>query len=116
MAHEALAPGGRLMVSVPNVAHLYVRLVLLFGRFPYAERDILDRTHRVFFTRDSTRGLLARCGFAIERETVSTVPLPLAFPRWPSWLLEASGRALEGVTRGFPKLLGYQFVVAARKV
>jgi 2-polyprenyl-3-methyl-5-hydroxy-6-metoxy-1,4-benzoquinol methylase len=116
MAHDALPPGGRLLVSVPNVAHLYVRLVLLFGRFPYAERGILDRTHRVFFTRRSTRELLARCGFAIERETVSTVPLPLAFPRWPRWLLEASGWLLEVVTNVFPKLLGFQFVISARRV
>ena len=116
MAHDALRPGGRLLVSVPNVAHLYVRLVLLFGRFPYAERGILDRTHRVFFTRRSTRELLARCGFAIERETVSTVPLPLAFPRWPKWLLEASGWLLEAVTRVFPKLLGFQLIVSARRV
>jgi 2-polyprenyl-3-methyl-5-hydroxy-6-metoxy-1,4-benzoquinol methylase len=116
MAHDALVPGGRLMISVPNVAHLYVRLVLLFGRFPYAERGILDRTHRVFFTLNSTRRLLARCGFAIERETVSTVPLPLAFPRWPSWLLEACGWLQEVVTRAVPKLLGYQFIVSARKV
>ncbi len=115
MAHDALPPGGRLLVSVPNVAHLYVRLVLLFGRFPYAERGILDRTHRVFFTRRSTRELLARCGFAIERETVSTVPLPLAFPRWPRWLLETSGRLLEVVTHVFPKLLGFQFVISARR-
>jgi 2-polyprenyl-3-methyl-5-hydroxy-6-metoxy-1,4-benzoquinol methylase len=116
MAHDALRPGGRLLVSVPNVAHLYVRLVLLFGRFPYAERGILDRTHRVFFTRRSTRELLARCGFAIERETVSTVPLPLAFPRWPKWLLEVSGWLLEAVTRVFPKLLGFQLIVSARRV
>jgi 2-polyprenyl-3-methyl-5-hydroxy-6-metoxy-1,4-benzoquinol methylase len=116
MAHDALRPGGRLLVSVPNVAHLYVRMVLLFGRFPYAERGILDRTHRVFFTRHSTRRLLARCGFAVERETVSTVPLPLAFPRWPAWLLESSGWLLEAVTRVLPKLLGYQFIVSARRV
>jgi 2-polyprenyl-3-methyl-5-hydroxy-6-metoxy-1,4-benzoquinol methylase len=116
MAHDALPPGGRLLVSVPNVAHLYVRLVLLFGRFPYAERGILDRTHRVFFTRRSTRELFARCGFRIERETVATVPLPLAFPRWPAWLLDASGWALEKVTHLLPKLLGYQFLISARRV
>ena len=116
MAHDALPTGGRLLVSVPNVAHLYVRLQLLLGRFPYAERGILDRTHRVFFTRRSTRELLARCDFAVERETVSTVPLPLAFPGWPGWLLETSGRLLEAATRVLPKLLGYQFIVAARRV
>ncbi len=115
MAHDALPPGGRLLVSVPNVAHLYVRVALLFGRFPYAERGILDRTHRVFFTRRSTRELFARCGFRIDCETVATVPLPLAFPRWPAWLLGAAGWALEKVTFMLPKLLGYQFLVSATR-
>ena len=40
-----LAPGAVVIVSVPNVAHLSVRLSLLFGRFEYQDRGILDRTH-----------------------------------------------------------------------
>jgi Methyltransferase domain len=55
LIHEALPPGGPLVLSVPNVANLYVRLNLLAGRFPYSDRGILDRTHRVFFTRRSLR-------------------------------------------------------------
>jgi 2-polyprenyl-3-methyl-5-hydroxy-6-metoxy-1,4-benzoquinol methylase len=116
MVHEALRPGGRLLVSVPNVAHLYVRLALLFGRFPYADRGILDRTHRVFFSRHSARELLAGCGFGIEREAVTTVPLPLAFPHWPAWLLRSGAWLLEKVTRAFPQLFGYQFLVSARRL
>jgi len=114
--HEALREGGRLFVSIPNVAHLYVRLAILFGRFPYADRGILDRTHRRFFTRASLRDELRQAGFAIVRETVSTVPLPLAFPRLPRWLLEALGAGLELVTRLLPTLLGYQLLVEARRL
>ncbi|MBZ5671576.1 MAG: hypothetical protein LAO04_17845, partial [Acidobacteriia bacterium] len=44
------APGGTVIVSVPNVAHLWVRLSLLAGRFDYADRGILDRSHLRFFT------------------------------------------------------------------
>ena len=43
-AGPTLAPGGAVIVSVPNVAHLWVRLSLLAGRFDYADRGILDRT------------------------------------------------------------------------
>ncbi len=51
-------PGGTVIVSVPNVAHLWVRLSLLAGRFDYADRGILDRTHLRFFTRRTLLELL----------------------------------------------------------
>jgi 2-polyprenyl-3-methyl-5-hydroxy-6-metoxy-1,4-benzoquinol methylase len=50
---EALAKvkvGGRLLVSVPNIAHWSIRLSLLCGYFRYTSRGILDRTHVRFFT------------------------------------------------------------------
>jgi len=112
---EALPAGGLLLISVPNVAHIYVRLALLCGSFTYAERGILDRTHRIFFTRSSLRKLLRQEGFQIEREAVSAVPLPLVLPRLPGWLVRLLARLLEPLTRLFPTLLGYQLLAAARK-
>ena len=41
------------IISLPNVAHLAVRMMLLFGRFPRMEKGILDKTHLHFFTRDT---------------------------------------------------------------
>ena len=115
LAHAALPAGGRLLVSVPNVANLYVRLNLLIGRFPHADRGILDRTHRVFFTAGSLRRLLEAAGFAVERRMVSTIPLPLVWPRLPGALLGALSGSLALVTRLVPKLLGYQLLVEARR-
>jgi hypothetical protein len=115
LVHAALEPGAPLFISVPNIANLYVRLNLLFGRLPYADRGLLDRTHRVFFTRSFLHRLLDRSGFRIEQEAVSTIPLPLAFPRLPAPILAALSAALEVVTRLLPKLLGYQLLVLARR-
>jgi 2-polyprenyl-3-methyl-5-hydroxy-6-metoxy-1,4-benzoquinol methylase len=112
---EALPPGGLLLISVPNVAHLSVRLALLFGSFTYAERGILDRTHRIFFTRSSLRALLRQEGFRIEREAVSVVPVPLALPRLPAWMVRLLNRLLEPLTRMIPTLMGYQLLAAARR-
>jgi hypothetical protein len=39
------------LISVPNVANLWVRLNLLFGRFEYQDRGILDRSHLRFYTK-----------------------------------------------------------------
>jgi len=115
MIRDALPPGGRLLLSVPNVANLYVRLSLLCGRFDYAERGILDRTHRFFFTAKSLRKMVRDAGFTVERNAVSTIPLRLAWPRMPAPLLAALSCALEIATRAFPALLGYQILLAARR-
>ena len=115
MIHEALPSGGLLLLSVPNVANLYVRLNLLLGRFPYADRGILDRTHRRFFTARSLRDMVEGAGFVVERRTVSTVPLPLAWPRLPKPLLAALSLALSGATRLVPTLLGYQLLLRVRR-
>jgi SAM-dependent methyltransferase len=115
MIRNALPPGGRLLLSVPNVANLYVRLSLLFGRFPYAERGILDRTHLVFFTAKSLREIVQNAGFVVERTAVSTIPLRLAWPQMPTPLSRALSFGLELAGRVFPTLFGYQLLMMARR-
>ena len=62
-----LAPGGRLLVSVPNALNWQTRLAFFFGRFEYQETGVLDRTHVRFFTFRSAARLLEAAGCAIER-------------------------------------------------
>lgn len=63
------------LVSLPNIAHLSVRLLLLLGRFPMMERGILDRTHLHFYTRDTARQMLENSGLRIRRVAATSVPL-----------------------------------------
>jgi len=110
-----LTPTGRVIVSVPNFAHAFVRLNLLLGRFEYMERGILDRTHLRFFTRRSFRRFLEEAGLAVEQMTATPVPLllVLAKHRERAWLrlLHAVNA---GMARGWPTMFGYQFVAVAR--
>lgn len=114
LARQALADEGRLLVSVPNVANVWVRLNLLFGRFPYTDCGILDRTHRVHYTRASLRRTLRDAGFVIERESVSSIPLRLALPRWPRGFVAICDALLRAATALFPGLLGYQLLGIGR--
>ncbi len=59
-----LAPGGYVVISVPNIAHGAVRLSLLRGRFDYKPLGLLDSTHVRFFTRDTLKAFLREGGFA----------------------------------------------------
>jgi 2-polyprenyl-3-methyl-5-hydroxy-6-metoxy-1,4-benzoquinol methylase len=100
-----LRPGGRLVLSTPNVANWSVRLSLLFGRFRYTERGILDRNHTHFFTRKTLRECLEAAGYRIA-EFDFTVPVPvLSTPR-----VEAVAHE---IGRLRPSLFAFQFVVAA---
>jgi 2-polyprenyl-3-methyl-5-hydroxy-6-metoxy-1,4-benzoquinol methylase len=57
-----IAPGGRLVVSVPNIRHWkFIWRLLAAGDFRYRDAGLLDRTHLRFFVR-KTAVELATCG------------------------------------------------------
>jgi 2-polyprenyl-3-methyl-5-hydroxy-6-metoxy-1,4-benzoquinol methylase len=109
-----LAPGGRLLLSLPNVANVTTRLALLAGRFEYVDRGILDRTHLRFFTLKSSRALLASSGFRIVGEWATPMPVELAVPAFARPPLLGPGRAVSSALgRLAPGLFGYQLVFEA---
>jgi len=65
---KLLEPGGQVIVSVPNIAHLSVTIPLLFARrFTYQDSGILDRTHMRFFVEDTAIKLLNDANFRVAR-------------------------------------------------
>jgi hypothetical protein len=79
------------VVSVPNVAFIVQRVMLLFGQFNYGRQGILDRTHTRLFTFRTIRHLLRDHGFRIVRMRGVPVPFEKAFgpgrmARMASWL------------------------------
>jgi SAM-dependent methyltransferase len=59
-----LAPGGRIVLSVPNVGHYSIVEDLLAGRWDYVPIGLLCVTHLRFFTRRTLEDTAARLGFA----------------------------------------------------
>jgi SAM-dependent methyltransferase len=113
-ARPLLAPGGRLLASLPNSAHLYVRWNVLLGRYPEHDRGLFDRTHLHFLNWKRWVALLDRAGFQVDQVVPTAVPVGLAFPRLDSGRLAP---ALEGLSfhlaRLRKELFAYQFVVSA---
>ncbi len=106
-----LRPNGKVIVSVPNVAHLWVRLNLLLGRFDYADRGILDRTHLRFFTLRSFRNFLQEAGLEVAEIVATPVPLLLVVPeRRHGWCLSLLHRVNAALARSWKTMFGYQFV------
>ena len=77
-----LAPGGVLVVSVPNVVHHRVLRGLVRGRWNYADSGIADWTHLRFFTRMTALQLFEQAGFHVERmERAIRMPRSTALAR-----------------------------------
>jgi 2-polyprenyl-3-methyl-5-hydroxy-6-metoxy-1,4-benzoquinol methylase len=110
---QFLTPHGHVVISVPNVAHISIRLALLAGRFPYGKTGLLDETHLRFLTRESLEKLMADAKLAIGHlERIHIVPPdPASFevPYDPAILPPP---LLEEILRD-PDALTYQFVVSA---
>jgi 2-polyprenyl-3-methyl-5-hydroxy-6-metoxy-1,4-benzoquinol methylase len=115
LCQTCLSANAPIVISLPNVAHLYVRLKLLAGRFDYAARGICDHTHLRFFTRASAVRLIADCGIAIDHVAATPVPLPLLNVRFqpgrPLWPVH---RAQAAAARWFKTIFGYQLIVYGR--
>jgi SAM-dependent methyltransferase len=114
---KLLADDGRLVVSVPNVAHWSVRLSLLFGRFSYTARGILDRSHLRFYTLSTIQAELERAGFSIERVETTSPPFQELIPGGAgSSVAKLLTRLNYFGNAVWKQLFAYQFVLRARKV
>ena len=111
---RSLGPNGVVIISVPNIAHLWIRLLLLVGRFDYLDRGILDQSHLRFFTERSLRAMLADAGLSIERFSATPAPLYQILPvSWHRKWVAATHSINAVIARKVRRLLGYQFIVLA---
>ncbi|GAB3247296.1 hypothetical protein GCM10027425_03010 [Alteromonas gracilis] len=62
---EYLAPGGRVLAAIPNIAWAPATVALLRGRWDYTEDGILDRTHVRFFTRATMVEMFESAGYRV---------------------------------------------------
>ncbi|HEY8751372.1 MAG TPA: class I SAM-dependent methyltransferase [Tepidisphaeraceae bacterium] len=111
---EAATADATFVISVPNVAHLAVRTMLLFGYFPKMERGILDKTHLQFFTKDTARGLLNAAGLELKQIRATGIPLDEVWKTGEGklayrMLQKAQHLALDIA----PRLFGMQWVMVA---
>lgn len=105
---------GRILVSVPNVANITVRLGLLFGRFNYQPKGIMDRSHLHFYTLETARKQIEQAGYVITKTKATPMPIELGLPWLARTPMLASIRlSIQFLAQIFPKLFGYQFVFEA---
>jgi 2-polyprenyl-3-methyl-5-hydroxy-6-metoxy-1,4-benzoquinol methylase len=107
--------GSRVIISIPNIAHVVPRLKLATGKFDYEDRGIMDRTHLRFFTKKTVLELISQSGFQCETLKCTPTPIELLYPKlsstqWGQSLLALNSR----LSKLSPALLGYQFLAVCR--
>lgn len=108
-AQSWLRPDGFVVISIPNVAHVSVRVKLLLGHFDYKAVGILDQTHMRFFTLGTFRSFVEAAGYRVtDFVPVGRFPILARFER-SMWLRRLEAAAAAGWPGGF----AFQFVVKA---
>lgn len=85
LAAERLAPGGRVVASLPNSAWAPVLRDLAAGLWEPTLAGVQARDHRVPFTPVSFARLAAECGLTVIRTQPLPAPLPRRLRLW-AWL------------------------------
>jgi GT2 family glycosyltransferase/2-polyprenyl-3-methyl-5-hydroxy-6-metoxy-1,4-benzoquinol methylase/glycosyltransferase involved in cell wall biosynthesis len=106
-----LAPGGKVLISVPNAAYSGLVAELLQGEFTYRDEGLLDRTHLRFFTRTSLLRFLKEQGWAVDtiepiERALSESEFKVAFDQLPP--------AVVSYLTTQPDAATYQLVVSAQ--
>ena len=112
--HSILAPDGRVLVSVPNFSHWYVRARVASGRFNYDRRGILDRGHLRFFTARTLERLFASTGWSVRQSATTGLPFDVADRGGrigTSVRLKRLAGRVDGVgVRRWPSMFAYQLL------
>jgi 2-polyprenyl-3-methyl-5-hydroxy-6-metoxy-1,4-benzoquinol methylase len=103
------------IVSLPNIAHVSVRLLLLFGYFPKMSRGLLDRTHLHFYTRDTAVHMLASAGLKVQQFKATVAPLSEIWPEGDGNLFVRMLWHLQHIAAPLSRgLFAYQWILMAQ--
>lgn len=94
-----LKPNGIFIISLPNVAFILNRLLLLFGNWEYKKYGILDQTHLRFYTINSGCNMIKTARLKILKVQPYNQFGVLRF--------------IKPLDRLAPRLFAYQFIVIA---
>ena len=104
-----LAPMGRLVISVPNIAYAGVLAAMRNGVFDYADKGQLDRTHVRFFTKRSLEKMLLDGSWSPRTWEANRVPVECSEFAW--YWSALSGDQRQAFLAGWQDFDVYQWMV-----
>ena len=111
-----LAPEGRVLISIPNIANWRMRWHLLTGNFKYQDSGLLDRTHVRFYTFYSAGELVRRAGYRIVDRDFTVGPPPLGRTQFHASVLKRFLPAVRRVLSFRPNLFAFQTLMELERL
>lgn len=108
-----IKPDGFIVVSLPNVAFWAVRKNLLFGRFEYSDRGVLDAAHLRFYTLRTAKNLILESGYDVDYVGYRFY-FPLSGRKLINKVVYLGGRVPIYLSKRFPSLFAFQFIFRGR--
>ena len=108
---QLLAPGGQVLLSIPNAAYCGLIAELMAGEFRYRPEGLLDETHVRFFTRQTLLRFLQAGGWAPRHIETIERALPASEFRMA---FDALPPAVARHLLALPDAMTYQFIVVAQ--
>ncbi len=111
---RVLKPGGRLILCLPNIAHVICRWWILTGRFPYVLNSPTDAMHLRFFTVREATALCQARGLEVQSvEGSASLWARDFYP--PLWRKRRLRNTIGWLARVWPSMFGRDFVVVGIK-
>jgi 2-polyprenyl-3-methyl-5-hydroxy-6-metoxy-1,4-benzoquinol methylase len=107
-----IRPAPVLILTTPNVAFAAIRFNLLCGRFNYAERGILDITHKRLFTKHSLKRCLYESGYDIQ--SLTGIGPPFETVMGGGVISKLLGWTTTLAARIWPTMFAFQFLLVAK--
>lgn len=104
-----LKSGGKVIISVPNIAFISLRLSHMMGKFDYQKTGIMDESHVHFYTKKTLIDLITKCGLKIIEFDVASGFSQITLIG--KYLNRIPKYWQYRITRLFPTILGYQFII-----
>ena len=105
-------PEIEIILAVGNIAFLLTRITLLFGRFSYTRKGIINLRHFRLFTLRSIKRLFSQNNFTVSEVHGLAIPYHLVFSS--SWLTELFSSLHGFFIRLRPSLFSYQLLIMVK--
>lgn len=76
MLKSHLKPNGKIIFSIPNMAHASVRIMVLDGKIEYGDTGLLDNTHLHFYNRNEITRVFSDAGYKFLSWDYTQVDFP----------------------------------------
>ncbi len=112
LLNELLCDDGKILLSIPNIAHNSVIMKLLTNSFDYTSVGLLDDTHVHFYTYSTVQSMLKRSGLSIQNAEARKIKvgfneIDVQYGQLP--------REVEAYLKVRPLQIAYQFLIVAGK-